>query len=176
MTVGGGIRTVEDAHKLFSVGADKIAVNTAAVANPALITEIARRFGSQAMIVSIEAKRDGRGRWEAYTDCGRERTSRDVLEWAEEAVGRGAGEILLTSVDQEGTCRGFDLELVHAVATRVSVPVIASGGMGTGDHFLQAIEKGADAVAMAHVLHFGVMNIPQIREIARAGGIMVRQP
>jgi cyclase len=176
LTVGGGVRSVEDAQKLFRVGADKVAVNTAAVANPALITEIARRFGSQAMIVSIEAKRDNRGTWEAYTDCGRERTSRDVLAWAEEAVGRGAGEILLTSVDQEGTCKGFDLELIGAVAARVSVPVIASGGMGRGDHFLRAVESGADAVAMAHVLHFGAMTVPQIREVARSGGIMVRQP
>jgi len=177
LTVGGGIRSVDDATDILRAGADKIAINTAAIKRPSLIAEMARRFGSQCMVLSIEAKRTTPGRWEAYTDNGRERTGLDVVEWAKEGSRLGAGEILLTSVDQEGTRKGFDLELLQAVSLAVPVPVIASGGMGSTVHLEQAIRIGrADAVAMADVLHYGRLSISQVREAARASGIQVRQP
>lgn len=175
MTVGGGIRSLEDAQAILRAGADKVAVNTAAVARPELITEIARRFGAQCMVLSIEAKRVGPGRWEAYTDNGRERTGLDVREWAIRGVEQGAGEILLTSVDQEGTAKGFDLDLIRTVADAVPVPVIASGGLGTPEHLIEAVRIGhADAVAMAHVLHYKKCALPEIRSAARAADIGVR--
>jgi cyclase len=156
MTVGGGIRSVEDATHLLRSGADKVAVNTGAVARPELITEIARRFGSQCMVLSIEAKRVGHERWEAFTDNGRESTGLDVVEWVKRGVALGAGEVLLTSVDQEGTRKGFDVALVAAVTAEVSVPVIASGGMGKAADAVEVVQRGlADAVAMADILHFG---------------------
>ena len=177
MTVGGGVRSLEDAKQLLRAGADKVAVNTAAIGRPALVTEISRRFGSQCMVLSIEAKRVGEGRWEAYTDNGRERTGMDAVEWAKEGCRLGAGEILLTSVDREGTRKGFDVELVRAIAVVVPIPVIASGGMGTAEHFVQAVKDGkADAVAMADVLHYGRLGIGDIRETARAAHIPVRRP
>jgi cyclase len=142
MTVGGGIRSVDDVKALLRVGADKIAINTAAVKRPELLREVSQRFGSQCMVLSIEAKRVSEGRWEAYTDNGRERTGLDVVQWAMQAVELGAGEILLTSVDQEGTRKGFDLSLIQAVSTSVPVPVIASGGMGTVDHLVEAVKVG----------------------------------
>ena len=129
MTVGGGVRSVDDATQILRNGADKVAVNTAAVANPQLISDIARRFGSQCMVLSIEAKQTGHDRWEVYTDGGRERTGLDVLEWVKKGVSLGAGEVLLTSVDREGTRKGYDLALVRAVTNEISVPVIASGGI-----------------------------------------------
>src|SRR5262249_28343720 len=134
MTVGGGVRSIEDAITLLRAGADKVAINTAAVRRPELISELAERLGSQCIVLSIEAKRAGEGRWEAYTDNGREHTGLDVVDWAIRAASLGAGEILLTSVDQEGTRNGFDIALVRAVATAVDIPVIASGGMGSPDH------------------------------------------
>lgn len=177
MTVGGGIRSVDDVRDLLRAGADKVAINTAAVARPELITEVARRFGSQCMVVSIEAKSVAPGRWEAYTDNGRERTGRDVLAWAKEAVERGAGEIFLTSVDKEGTRKGLDLALIKSVSEAVPIPVIASGGMGKPDHLVAAVrEASADAVAMADVLHYNRFSIAVIRETAVAAGIPVRQP
>lgn len=176
ITVGGGIRSVEDAKNLLRSGADKVAINTAAVGRPELIREVASRFGSQAMVLSIEAKAVGDGCWEAYTDNGRERTGRDVLEWATQGVALGAGEILVTSVDREGTRQGFDLELVRRVRQIVPVPVIASGGMGTLDHFVEAASVGgADAIAMADVLHYGRLKIPAIRERALNEGLPVRK-
>lgn len=175
MTVGGGVRSVDDVKTLLRAGADKVAMNTAAVLRPALITEVARRFGSQCMVLSIEAKRQAPGKWEAYTDNGRERTGRDVVEWARQGFELGAGEILVTSVDQEGTRKGFDVELVRAVAEAVPIPVIASGGMGTTDHLVQVIRDGrADAVAMADVLHYGRIPMQEIRDAAAAAGIPVR--
>ncbi len=177
MTVGGGIRSVEDAKQLLRAGADKLAINTAAIGKPELITEISRRFGSQCMVLSIEAKRVGDNKWEAYTDNGRERTGMDVVEWAQKGCELGAGEIMLTSVDQEGTRKGFDVELVRAVASTVSIPVIASGGMGTLEHMVEVIHKGqADAVAMADVLHYRRLEISQIRQAAIASHIPVRRP
>jgi cyclase len=175
MTVGGGIRSVDDAKELLRAGADKVAINTAAVARPELIREVSRRFGSQCMVLSIEAKSVAPGKWEAYTDNGRERTGLDVVSWARRAVELGAGEILVTSVDREGTRKGFDLDLVRAVSTSVPVPVIASGGMGMPEHMIQVLEKGcADAVAMADVLHYRRMFLPELKRAAHAAGFQVR--
>lgn len=175
MTVGGGIRSVEDATRLLRCGADKVAVNTAGVARPALLSEIAHRFGSQCVVLSIEAKQVGPGRWEAFTDNGRERTGRDVIEWATQGVALGAGEVLLTSVDREGTRKGFDLALIRAVTRAVSVPVIASGGMGRPEDLVDAVREGeVDAVAMADILHYNRATIADMRRVARAAGIETR--
>ena len=175
MTVGGGIRSVEDATQILRAGADKVAVNTAAVANSQLITDIARRFGSQCMVLSIEAKQVGQDRWEVYTNNGRERTGLDVVEWVRHGVAMGAGEILLTSVDREGTRKGFDIALVKAVSAVVAVPVIASGGMGKPEDVLTVVQEGgADAVAMADILHFNRAGIGDIRTVAENAGLGVR--
>lgn len=175
ITVGGGIRSVENAKEILRSGADKIAINTAAVADPKLISDIARQFGSQCMVLSIEAKRIENERWEVYTNNGRERTGLDVVEWAKHGVFSGAGEVLLTSIDQEGTRKGFDVELVRAVSTAVSVPVIASGGMGKPQDLLSVVSGGgADAVAMADILHYKRAEIGDIREVAKAAGFGVR--
>lgn len=175
MTVGGGIRSVDDAKELLRAGADKVAINTAAVARPELIREVSRRFGSQCMVLSIEAKSVAPGKWEVFTDNGRERTGLDVVSWASRAVDLGAGEILVTSVDREGTRKGFDLDLVRAVSTSVPVPVIASGGMGMPEHLIQVLEKGcADAVAMADVLHYRRMFLPELKRSAHGAGFQVR--
>lgn len=175
LTVTGGIRSVEDATHLLRRGADKVAVNTAAVARPRLISEIAHRFGSQCMVLSIEAKSVGPGRWEVFTDCGRERTGLDVIDWVQQGVALGAGEVLLTSVDREGTRKGFDVALVRAVADRVGVPIIASGGMGVPEHVVPVVEEGhADAVAMADILHYRRAGIGDIRRVAQQAGFEVR--
>jgi imidazole glycerol-phosphate synthase subunit HisF len=175
MTVGGGIRSVEDATQILRAGADKVAINTAAVSNPQLITEVARRFGSQCMVLSVEAKQVGHQRWEVYTDNGRERTGLDVVEWVKRGVALGAGEVLLTSVDREGTRKGFDLSLVGAVAAEVSVPLIASGGMGKPGDLVDVVrEGGADAVAMADILHYRRSEVGAIRAVAMAEGLGVR--
>ena len=171
MTVGGGIRSVDDATSILRVGADKVAVNTGAVANPQLITDIARRFGSQCMVLSIEAKQVGPNHWEVYTDNGRERTSLDVIEWVKRGVAMGAGELLLTSVDREGTRKGFDIPLVRAVTAEVAVPVIASGGMGKPEDLLEVVRHGAaDAVAMADILHYKRAEMGDIRAVAENAG------
>jgi cyclase len=175
LTVGGGVRSVDDVTQLLRAGADKVAINTAAIGRPELITKISKRFGSQCMVLSIEAKRVSENKWEAYIDNGRERTGIDVLEWARTGCELGAGEILLTSIDQEGTRKGFDLNLVHAVASAVPIPVIASGGMGTPEHLVEVIHQGkADAVAMADVLHYNRLDLQQIRHSASVAGISVR--
>jgi cyclase len=174
MTVGGGIRSVDDATHLLRCGADKVAVNTAAVANPKLISEIARRFGSQCMVLSIEAKQVG-DHWEVYTDNGRERTGLNVIDWVKRGVELGAGEILLTSVDREGTRKGFDVPLLRAVTQEVRVPVIASGGMGKPEDLIDSVRQGeADAVAMADILHYNRATMSDIRHVARAAGLDVR--
>ena len=175
MTVGGGLRTIQDVDTMMRSGADKVSINTAAVHRPEIIREVARRYGSQAMVLSVEAKRlRGQDKWEAYVDNGREKTGRDVVEWVKEAVGLGAGEILLTSVDHEGMAKGFDIPLCRAVTSVVDVPIILSGGMGTLDHALAAIEEGnADAIAMAHVLHYNKLTIDAIRSHLAAHGIEV---
>ena len=174
LTVGGGVRSVDDVRDLLRAGADKVAVNTAAVRRPELVTEISRAFGSQCCVLSIEAKRSAGG-WEVFTDNGRERTGIDVVGWARRGVALGAGEILVTSVDREGTRRGFDVELVQAVSEACSVPVIACGGMGTMDHLEEVCRRGrCDAVAMADVLHFGRLELPAIRQQASERGLDVR--
>ena len=175
ITVGGGIRSVEDAKLLLRSGADKVALNTAAIANPSLISELAQRFGSQATVLSIEAKRTGPGEWEAYTDNGRERTGKSVRDWVRQASELGIGEILLTSVDQEGTGKGFDLDLIRTVSEAVAVPVIASGGMGEVGDVVRAAEARADAVSMADILHRKRTPLSDIRTAALAAGLPVRQ-
>lgn len=177
ITVGGGIRSEKDVEAMMRCGADKVAVNTAAVKNPEIITSIANRFGSQCMVLSIEAKQTTSDRWEVFTDNGREKTGLDVVEWARQGVDRGAGEILLTSVDREGTRKGFDVDLTKAVSTAVPVPVIASGGMGEKAHLVDVIENGrADAVAMAHVLHYNCMPLTEMRRHLAERKIETRQP
>ena len=176
MTVGGGVRSVADAKTLLRAGADKVAVNTAAVRRPELISDIAHHFGSQCMVLSIEAKRTAPGRWEAYTDNGREKTGLEVADWARRGVELGAGEILLTSVDQEGTRKGFDIELVRTVSGLVQVPLIASGGMGTPQHVVDVVRLGGvDAVAMADALHYDRYLVHDIRSVALAAGLNVRR-
>lgn len=175
MSVGGGIRSADDAKKILRAGADKVVVNTAAVANPQLITEISRRFGSQCMVLSIEAKQIGTDRWEVYTDNGRERTGLDVITWVKKGVSMGAGEVLLTSVDREGTRNGYDVSLVNAVSTEISVPVIASGGMGNSEDLIDVVKQGgADAIAMADILHYNRATIGDIRGVAQMADIEVR--
>lgn len=175
LTVGGGLRSIDDVREMLRSGADKVAINTAAIRRPELITEVAQRFGSQCMVLGIEAKRTPAGRWEAFTDNGREYTGLDVVEWCRRGYELGAGEILLTSVDQEGTRKGFDTALIEAVTREVPIPVIASGGMGTVQHMIDAFGHGADAVAMADVLHYNRLTIPEIRAAARAADLPVRQ-
>lgn len=162
VTVGGGIKSLDDVRRLLVAGADKAAINTAAIGRPDLINEIAQVCGSQALCISIEAKRVRAGAWEAYTDNGRERTGRDAVAWAREAVERGAGELLITSVDQDGTMKGFDVPLVEEIAKHVRVPVIACGGMGTVDHLHEVLEAGATAAAMGSVLHYGKLTIKEM--------------
>lgn len=176
LTAGGGVRSVEDAYQLLRSGADKVAVNTGAVKNPNLISEIANKFGKQCMVLSVEAKRVQKEKWEAYVDCGREPTGLDVIEWVESAVERGAGEILLTSIDQEGTGDGFDIELIKKVTSNVSVPVIASGGFGKPDDFVEAVKLGsANAVAIADAFHYDRVLVEDLRSYLNKNGIRVRQ-
>jgi cyclase len=175
ITVAGGIRSIADVGTMMLSGADKVAINTAAIARPDLIGEIARRYGSQCMVLSVEAKRVAPGKWEAYTDNGRERTGRDVVEWVREAVQRGAGEVLLTSVDQEGTRKGFDVPLVQAVCDAVRVPVTASGGFGGADHLKAIAACDVSAVAVADALHWKRMSLADIKQQARDAGFDVRE-
>lgn len=175
LTVTGGIRSIDDVRQMLRSGADKIGINTAATKRPELIREVSRKFGSQCMVLSIEAKSVAPGRWEVYTDNGREKTGLDVIEWARRGVELGAGEILLTSVDREGTREGFDIDLVAAVSKAVPVPVIASGGMGKVEDVALVVREGAaDAVAMADILHYGRSTLPQISAAARVAGLTVR--
>jgi len=175
MTVGGGIRSVEDATFLLRSGADKVAINTAAVSRPGLISEIAQQFGSQCVVLSVEAKQIGPEKWEPYIDNGRERSGLDVIDWVKRGVELGAGEVLLTSVDREGTRRGFDIDLVRAVTSEVGIPVIASGGMGTPEDVIDVVQQGnADAVAFADILHYGRATVGDIRAVAIGAGIDVR--
>jgi cyclase len=176
LTVGGGIRTITNAEELLRNGADKIAVNTGAVVNPRLIADIARTFGSQCMVLSVEAKKIGECRWEVFTHNGRERTGLDVVDWIKKAVDLGAGEILLTSIDFEGTRKGFDLLLVKSVARDLRVPLIASGGMGKPQDLVDVVNLGgADAVAMADILHYRRATLPQLRTYASEAGLKVRK-
>jgi len=175
LTVGGGVRAVEDVRRLLLAGADKVAVNTAAVRQPDLVTAAAERFGSQCIVVAIDAKRVARGRWEVYTHGGRRPSGVDAVEWARRAAELGAGEILLTSIDRDGTRDGFDLELTRAVAEAVSVPVIASGGAGSVAHIYQVLTAGgADAALAASVFHDGDLRIGQVKRALAAWGVPVR--
>lgn len=174
ITVGGGIRSLDDVRTMLHSGADKVAINTAAVARPELITEVSQRFGSQCMVLSVEAKRKPGGGWEAFTDNGREHTGLDVAEWVERAVALGAGEIMLTSVDQEGTRKGFDVDLVRTVAGRVKVPIIASGGYGRPADLAAAAGAGASGLAIADALHWKRTTVPALKAEARAAGLEVR--
>ncbi len=192
-TVGGGIRTLEDAAAVFAAGADKISINSAALADPGLITRIAGRFGSQAVVVAIDAKRDDakrsdaigddakRGengmRWQAFTHGGRSPAGRDALEWAREAESRGAGEILLTSMDRDGTAAGFDCGLTRATADALRIPVIASGGAGGAQHFVEVFREGhADAALAASIFHYGLTSLGDLKQQLGSQGIPVRWP
>ena len=175
LTVGGGIRSIDDVTNLLRAGADKVAINTAVVHRPKLITEVAQKFGSQCMVLSIEAKRQGENHWEVYTDCGRERSGLDVIDWIKRGIDLGAGEVLLTSIDQEGTRKGFDLELLEIVNKFSMVPVIVSGGYGEAQHLQAAIDSGADAVAFADALHYEKTNLAELRNITSEMGVKVRE-
>jgi cyclase len=174
LTVGGGVRTVQDVRRLLNAGADKVSINTAAVQNPALIEEAADRFGSQCIVVAIDAKRAG-SRWEVFTHGGRKSTGLDAIEWARRMQSAGAGELLLTSMDRDGTRAGFDLPLTRAVCEAVDIPVIASGGVGTLEHLAEGVIEGkADAVLAASIFHYGEHTVHQAKELMAARGIEVR--
>ena len=177
-TVGGGIRTLEEAAAVFSAGADKISINSAALTDPTLITQIAGRFGSQAVVVAIDAKQNQEtNHWQAFTHGGRNPSGRDALDWALEAESRGAGEILLTSMDRDGTAIGFDCALTRALADRLNIPVIASGGAGGAQHFAEVFRDGhADAALAASIFHYGFTGVNQLKRELNSQNIPVRWP
>ena len=175
LTVGGGIRTVDDVRRMLNAGADKVAINTAAVARPEFVKEATDHFGSQCIVVAIDAKQVAAGRWEVFTHGGRKATGLDAVAWARKMTENGAGEILLTSMDRDGTRDGFDLELTRTVCDAVSIPVIASGGVGNLDHLVDGILAGhADAVLAASIFHFGEYTVQQAKERMAKAGIEVR--
>jgi cyclase len=178
LTVGGGIRALEDVRTLLRAGADKVSLNTAAIEQPALVDQAARAFGSQCIVVAIDAKREssaGNGRWGVYTHGGRRAAGKDAVEWARTVVDLGAGEILLTSMDRDGTGDGYDLELTRAVSEAVSVPVIASGGAGTLEHLREGVVEGkADAALVASIFHFGRHTVAEAKDYLRDRGVLVR--
>ena len=175
LTVGGGVRQPGDVRLMLEAGADKVSMNTAAVDRPDLIEEGARGFGSQCIVVAIDARRTGRGTWEVFTHGGRTSTGRDAVEWAREAADRGAGELLVTSMDTDGHQDGYDLDLLRAMRGAVQVPIIASGGAGTPEHFYDAlVQGGADAVLAASVFHFGTVTIPDLKAYLESRGVAVR--
>lgn len=175
LTVGGGVREVDDVRRLLEAGADKVAINTAAVTTPELVRAASDRFGSQAIVVAIDAKQVGPGRWEVFTHGGRTPTGLDALAWAARVVELGAGELLLTSMDRDGTRAGYDLALTAAVAAAVPVPVIASGGVGTLDHLAEGLTTGrADAVLAASIFHFGDYTVPTVKRHLHTHGIPIR--
>ena len=176
MTVGGGIRSVEDARALLRAGADKVAINTAAIKDPSLVTKISDVWGSSTIVLSIEAKQTAPGKWEAYTDNGRERTGLNVVQWAEQGAQLGAGEIFVTSVDQEGTKNGFDCELISAITKSVDIPVVASGGFGKLEHLKELMQVSKPTgVAIADSLHYRKFNFNEIRTFCLANSIATRQ-
>ena len=175
LTVGGGVRSTQDVRLMLESGAEKVSVNTAALERPVLIEEGAKGFGSQCIVVAIDAKRAGDGRWRVYTHGGRRETGRDAVEWAREAVERGAGELLVTSMDTDGHQRGYDLPLLRAISDAVDVPVIASGGAGEPSHLYDALtEGGADAVLAASIFHFGTYDVPSIKAYLAGRGVPIR--
>jgi imidazole glycerol-phosphate synthase subunit HisF len=175
LTVGGGVRSVDDARRLLRAGADKVSVNTAAIERPGLVSELSATFGAQCVVVAIDARRTEDGRARVFTHGGRRSTELDAVAWAAEVAGRGAGEILLTSMDRDGTRAGFDLELTRAVVDAVPVPVIASGGVGTLDHLVEGVvEGGADAVLAASIFHYGEFTVAEAKEALTAAGVVVR--
>lgn len=175
LTVGGGLRTLEDIRLMLNAGADKVSLNTSAISNPDLVSEASAKFGNQCIVVAIDAKRDGEGRWNVYTHGGRNRTELDAVEWAKEVERRGAGEILLTSMDCDGTKDGYDIELTRAVSEAVTIPVIASGGAGRLEHLVDAVKRGgASAVLAASIFHFGTYTIEQAKEAMVAAGLPAR--
>jgi cyclase len=174
LTVGGGVRTVDDVGRALRAGADKVSLNSAAVARPEVLTECAERFGAQCVVASIDAKRDG-DRWRVYTHGGKKATDLDAVTWARECVNRGAGEILLTSIDRDGARSGYDLELTRTIAEQVDVPVIASGGAGNAEHVLAALREGkAEAALVAGILHDGVTTVGAIKELLQKSGLGIR--
>jgi len=175
LTVGGGVRMVDDIRKLLLAGADKAAINTAAVARPELVREAAEKFGSQCIVVAIDAKQTGAGKWEVFTHGGRRATGIDAIEWAKRMASYGAGEILLTSMDRDGTQRGFDIPLTRAIADGVPIPVIASGGVGALEHLVEGVRDGhASAVLAASIFHFGTFRVAEAKAALKAAGIPVR--
>jgi cyclase len=177
LTVGGGIRTVADMRRMLLAGADKVGVNTAAVQNPALVSEGSVAFGAQCIVVAIDAKRDGKGSWEVYTHGGRTPTGIDAIAWAKEVADRGAGEILLTSMDADGTKAGYDCELTAAISEAIALPVIASGGAGDVSHMVEVLDRGkADAVLAASIFHFGETTVGDVKRALAAAGVPVRPP
>lgn len=176
LTVGGGVRTLDDAAALLGAGADKVAINSAAVREPYLIDQISHHYGRQALVVAVDAKEVSAGKWLVCTHGGQQATGRDAVQWAEEIASRGAGEILLTSIDRDGQQSGYDIPLLQAITSAVSVPVIASGGAGNLDHLVAAVkEGGAQAVLAASIFHFGTYRLAQARAYLAANGIAVRQ-
>lgn len=174
-TVGGGISSLEDIRSILSAGADKVSINTAAVKNPGLVADAAQKFGSQCIVVAIDARQVAPGKWEVYIHGGRTPTGIDAVEWARQVEGLGAGEILLTSMDRDGTKDGYDLELTRAVARAVNIPVIASGGAGTLEHIAEVLTAGeADAALAASIFHFGQYSIRQVKEYLKEKGVPVR--
>lgn len=176
LTVGGGVRTEEDVRKLLLAGADKVSLMTAAVKNPSIISELSTKFGSQCIVVAVDAKRVSAGKWEVFTHGGRTATGINAVEYAKECARLGAGEILLTSMDRDGTREGFDLELTRTIADNVSVPVIASGGVGNLDHLVEGVKDGhASAVLAASIFHFGEYSIAEAKAHMRNAGVAVRE-
>ena len=175
LTVGGGIREVNDMRRLLLAGADKCSINSAAIARPELVAEAARKFGSQCVVVAIDARQAEPGRWDVFSHGGRHNTGLDVLDWARRVETLGAGEILLTSMDRDGTGAGFDLELLRAVCGAVRLPVIASGGVGTLEHFVEGAQAGATGLLAASVFHFGTFSIDEVKDTLRAANLPVRR-
>ncbi len=175
LTVGGGVRSVADFHDLLHAGADKVSINSSAVARPELISEAAEKFGRQCVVVAIDAKRTGPGRWEVFTHGGRKPTGIDAIEWADRVAALGAGELLVTSMDRDGTGEGFDLELIDAIRKVTIVPIIASGGAGTLDHLVAGARYGATGLLAASIFHFGTFTVAQAKEALAAAGIPVRR-